>query len=122
VGAALVRRAAALLTLLFLVSTPVILGHAAVVALDVPVTAMTMLALYLLLRWFESPGVASGLRFGLAAGLAVATKMSAVPFIGVALLALVALAIDVGCAARRWHGWRLGVSAARHWRCCWPPW
>jgi hypothetical protein len=82
---------AALLTLAFLVSTPVILGHAAVVALDVPVTAMTMLTLYLLLRWFESPRLASGLRLGLAAGLAIATKMSAVPFIGIATLCLIAL-------------------------------
>ncbi len=85
--------AAALLTLLFLVTTPVILGHAAVVALDVPVTAMTILTLYLLLRWFESPTLAAGLRLGLAAGLAVATKMSAVPFIGVAGLTLVALRV-----------------------------
>jgi hypothetical protein len=81
----------ALATLVFLVSTPVILGHAAVVALDVPVTAMTVLTLYLLLRWFQSPGIASGLRLGLAAGLAFATKMSAVPFIGVAALSLIAL-------------------------------
>jgi 4-amino-4-deoxy-L-arabinose transferase-like glycosyltransferase len=84
-------RAQALLALLFLVSTPVILGHAAVVALDVPVTAMTILTLYLLLRWFEAPSIASALRLGLAAGLAVATKMSAVPFIGVAALTLIAL-------------------------------
>ena len=83
--------AAALVTLLFLVSTPVILGHAAVVALDVPVTAMTIMTLYLLLRWFEAPSIAAGLRLGLAAGLAVATKMSAVPFIGVAALSLIAL-------------------------------
>lgn len=81
----------ALLTLLFLVTTPVILGHAAVVALDVPVTAMTIMTLYLLLRWFESPTVAAALRLGLAAGLAVATKMSAVPFIGVAALSLIAV-------------------------------
>ncbi|MFI4869292.1 MAG: glycosyltransferase family 39 protein [Steroidobacterales bacterium] len=81
----------ALVTLLFLVSTPVILGHAAVVALDVPVTAMTILTLYLLLRWFESPTLAAALRLGLAAGLAVATKMSAVPFIGVAALSLIGL-------------------------------
>jgi hypothetical protein len=83
--------AAALLTLLFLVSTPVILGHAAVVALDVPVTAMTILSLYLLLRWFQAPGMATALRLGLAAGLAVATKMSAVPFIGVAAATLIVL-------------------------------
>lgn len=61
------------------------------VALDVPVTAMTILTLYLLLRWFESPTVAAAARLGVAAGLAVATKMSAVPFIGVAALSLMAL-------------------------------
>jgi 4-amino-4-deoxy-L-arabinose transferase-like glycosyltransferase len=47
--------AAAVAASVFLVSTPVILGHAGVVAVDVPVTAMMMLALYLLLRWFEAP-------------------------------------------------------------------
>jgi hypothetical protein len=57
----------------------------------VPVTAMTMLTLYLLLRWFQAPGIGSGLRLGLAAGLAIATKLSAVPFIGVAALSLIAL-------------------------------
>jgi 4-amino-4-deoxy-L-arabinose transferase-like glycosyltransferase len=82
---------AALAALVFLVSTPVILGHAAVVALDVPVTAMTMLSLYLLLRWFESPSMGAALRLGFAAGLSVATKMSAVPFIGVAAVSLVVL-------------------------------
>src|ERR1039457_1511905 len=40
--------AAALLAVLFLVSSPVILGHAAVVALDVPVTALSVASLYLL--------------------------------------------------------------------------
>jgi 4-amino-4-deoxy-L-arabinose transferase-like glycosyltransferase len=81
--------AAAVLALLFLISSPVILGHAAVVALDVPVTGLIMASLYLLLRWFQAPGVARGLGLGLATGLAVATKMSAVPFIGIAALALV---------------------------------
>jgi len=82
---------AAALTALFLASTPVILGHAAVVAVDVPVTALTTLALYLLLRWFDAPSVGTALWLGLAAGLAVATKMSAIPFIGIAALSLIAL-------------------------------
>jgi len=81
----------ALLAVLFLVSTPVILGHAAVVALDVPVTALTMMSLYLLLRWFEQPSVPRALGLGLCIGLAVATKLSAVPFIGIALLTLIGL-------------------------------
>jgi 4-amino-4-deoxy-L-arabinose transferase-like glycosyltransferase len=79
---------AALLALVFLVSCPVILGHASLVALDVPVTALIMASLYLLLRWFEKPSLARGTALGVACGLAVATKMSAIPFIGVAAVTL----------------------------------
>jgi len=82
---------AAVAATLFLVSAPVILGHAALVAVDVPVTAMIMLSLYLLLRWFEAPTIAAGARLGIATGLAVASKMSAIPFIGIAALSLLAL-------------------------------
>jgi Dolichyl-phosphate-mannose-protein mannosyltransferase len=82
---------AALLSVLFLVSSPVVLGHAAVVALDVPVTALTVASLYVLLRWFELPSVRRALALGLVVGLAVATKMSAVPFIAVAAATLVLL-------------------------------
>jgi hypothetical protein len=84
---------AALLAVAFLVSTPVILGHAAVVALDVPVTALIMLSLFLLLRWFEQPRPTRAAALGLATGLAFATKLSAVPFIGIAALALIALRV-----------------------------
>jgi uncharacterized membrane protein len=82
---------AALLAAALLVSTPVILGHASVVALDVPVTALIMLSLWLLLRWFEDPSPARAAALGLGAGLASATKLSAVPFIGIAALSLIAL-------------------------------
>jgi 4-amino-4-deoxy-L-arabinose transferase-like glycosyltransferase len=95
----------ALLAVFFLVCTPVILGHAAVVAVDVPVTALTMLTLYLLLRWFESPNLAAATQLGLAAGLAMATKMSAVPFIGIAALTLIALRLLF--APRRPLSWQL---------------
>ncbi len=79
---------AALLSTLFLMATPVILGHAAVVALDVPVTALITLSLYLLLRWIETPTWPRASRLGLATGLATATKLSAIPFMGVAAVAL----------------------------------
>ncbi|HEY5019758.1 MAG TPA: hypothetical protein VII17_01950 [Steroidobacteraceae bacterium] len=82
---------AASLALVFLISSPVILGHAAVVALDVPVTALVMASLYLLLRWFQTPSAARGMALGLGVGLAVAAKMSAVPFIGIAAMTLVLL-------------------------------
>jgi len=49
--------AVAWLTSAFLLSTPVLLGHAGVVALDVPVTALCTLSFYLLLRWLESPSL-----------------------------------------------------------------
>ncbi len=83
--------AAAMLAVVFLVSTPVILGHAALVALDLPVTSLTMASLLLLLRWFERPSLPRSLALALCIGLAVATKMSAIPFIGVAALTLVGL-------------------------------
>ncbi len=104
--------AAASLALLFLISSPVILGHAAVVALDVPVTALVMASLYLLLRWLQTPSVARGLALGLGIGLAVATKMSAVPFIGIAALTLVLLRFALAPAPSRWPLRRGAVSGA----------
>jgi 4-amino-4-deoxy-L-arabinose transferase-like glycosyltransferase len=83
--------AEALMATLLLVATPVILGHAAVVALDVPVTAMIMLALYRLLRWFEAPTWRAALYLGLSAGLAMASKISAIPFLGVCAISLLLL-------------------------------
>ncbi|HMI38123.1 MAG TPA: hypothetical protein VK505_10920, partial [Steroidobacteraceae bacterium] len=74
----------------FLLSTPVILGHAGVVALDVPVTALCTLSFYVLLRWLESPSLGCAALLGLVVGLAVSTKLSALPFIGLAGLALLA--------------------------------
>jgi len=102
--------AAALLATVFLVSTPVVLGHSAVVAVDIPVTAMIMLALYLLLRWFEQPTLGAGLALGLASGLAVATKMSAIPFLGVAALSL--FAVRLGLMRRAPLSWQLARRAS----------
>jgi 4-amino-4-deoxy-L-arabinose transferase-like glycosyltransferase len=87
--------AAALLATSLLAATPVILGHASVVAVDIPVTALTMLSLYLLLRWFETPTWPAAIRLGLAAGLATATKLSAIPFLAVAGASLLLLAVSL---------------------------
>ena len=76
------------LSTLFLLSTPAILGHAGVVALDVPVTALCVLSFYFLQRWIAAPTAQRGAALGLAAGLAVSTKMSALPFIGIAAVVL----------------------------------
>jgi hypothetical protein len=75
--------------LAFLASTPVLLGHAGFVALDVPVSALCVLSFWLLQRWVESPTLGRGLLLGLGAGLAVSAKLSALPFL--ALVAIVLL-------------------------------
>jgi 4-amino-4-deoxy-L-arabinose transferase-like glycosyltransferase len=74
-------RPAAWLSCLFLLTTPTVLGHAGVAALDIPVTALCILSLYWLLRWVEAPTTANGVWVGISVGLAFSTKLSAVPFL-----------------------------------------
>ncbi len=96
---------AALLAVLLLVSVPPVLGHGALASLDVAAAATILLALYALQRWLVSADLRDAAWFGLAAGVAVATKFSAVPFVG---LALVTLAV-VQAAVR----WRTAALATR---------
>ncbi len=87
---------AALLSVLLLVSVPAVLGHAALASLDVAAAATCLLALYTLQLWVVSARLRDAALFGLAAGLAVGTKFSAVPFIGLALPALALVQTSVG--------------------------
>jgi 4-amino-4-deoxy-L-arabinose transferase-like glycosyltransferase len=91
----------ALLTVLLLASVPPILGNGALASLDVAAAATMLLAFYALQRWIVSATHKDALWFGLAAGVAVATKFSAVPFLGLALpvLALVRLGLSRNRAA-----------------------
>jgi hypothetical protein len=77
----------AILATALVVATPAIIGHAAVAALDIPMVGTTMFAFYLLIRWFDMPSIKRAFCFGLAAGLAAATKLSALPFIGLVAFA-----------------------------------
>ena len=79
---------AALLAVVLTVSVPPVLGHAALASLDVAAAATTLLALYALQRWLVSARLSDAVFFGLASGVAVVTKFSSVPFIGVSLIAL----------------------------------
>jgi len=79
---------AALLAVLLLVSVPPVLGHAALASLDVAAAATILLALYALQCWITSARRRDAVLFGLASGLAVITKFSAVPFIAVSLIVL----------------------------------
>lgn len=79
---------AALLAVVLLISVPAVLGHAGLASLDVAAAATMLLAFYALQRWLSSARLADAGGFGVASGIAVATKFSAVPFVGLALPAL----------------------------------
>ena len=85
----------ALLAVTLLAAVPPILGHAALATLDVPAAATTLLALYMLQRWLSGGSWRDAVSFGVAAGVATATKFSAIPFLGLGLLALAAIHISV---------------------------
>ncbi len=101
---------------LFLGSTPAILGHAGVVALDVPVTALCVLSFWLLQRWIIAPTLKRSIAMGVVVGLAVSTKISAIPFLalgGIAMLA-VQLLLDRGNASGAAPERRLPASLLRY--------
>jgi hypothetical protein len=75
--------ATAYVSILLLITTPQILGHAGIAALDVPGAATCTLAFYCMWRWLQSHTWQHALLFALTSGLAVATKLSALPFIAV---------------------------------------
>jgi hypothetical protein len=81
-----------------LAAVPAVLGNAALASLDVAAAATILLALYTLQRWLISGTPRDAAYFGLASGIAVGTKFSGVPFIG---LALVVLAIVRWMLARK---------------------
>lgn len=100
----------ALLAVLLLVCVPPIIGHSALAALDIPGAATTLLALFLLQLWLVRGWRRDAVLFGLAAGVAFCTKLSAIPFIGLGMLVLLLLRafLSVAPAAvsvqRRWVG------------------
>jgi len=60
---------------------PVVIAHSAVATTDIPLTAFFVLAVYTFTRWLSAPGWRTAAAFGIAAGLAIATKLSAVAFL-----------------------------------------
>ena len=92
------RSYGALLAVALLATVPPILGHAALASLDVAAAAVILLALYALQLWLSSGRSRDAALFGLASGVAVATKFSAVPFLA---LSLPVLAIARSVLARR---------------------
>jgi 4-amino-4-deoxy-L-arabinose transferase-like glycosyltransferase len=78
----------ALTAVLLLATVPPIIGHAALAALDIPGTATTLLALYMLQKWLGSGSRRDAILLGLATGVAVGTKLSALPFLALGALVL----------------------------------
>jgi Dolichyl-phosphate-mannose-protein mannosyltransferase len=90
---------------------PTVLTHSSVATTDLPLTAMLCWALYAFTRWLEQPSPKTGALFGVASGLALATKLSTLVF-----LPACALPIIVAYARTKNLNWRvlirgLGVAA-----------
>ena len=80
----------ALLAVLLTASVPPILGHAALATLDVAAAATVLLALYAAQCWLSRARWQEAMFCGLATGVAVGCKFSAVPFLGLGFAVLVA--------------------------------
>jgi hypothetical protein len=71
-----------------LLTTPAILGHAGLATTDMALTGAVTLALWSFVRWLERPGLARGALLGFAIGVAVMSKYSAVPLLGLSFLTI----------------------------------
>ena len=76
----------ALLAALAFTGMPAILGHAGVATTDMALTAFLLATMFAAAIWAESPTIVHSLFFGLAGGLAVLSKFSALPFFGLAAI------------------------------------
>ena len=90
-GRTVLGRGGALFAALLIATLPPMLGHGALATLDVPSAATCLLALDAVRRWLASGRLASALWMGLTLGLAIGTKLSALPFCGLGGLVLLGL-------------------------------
>jgi 4-amino-4-deoxy-L-arabinose transferase-like glycosyltransferase len=90
----------------FLVTNPNVLAHAGLATTDLACAAATVLAIFAAIRWAGRPTPAGALFTGLAVGLAICTRLSALAFVGGAL--------GVCYLARGWaeRRWRFGDDSA----------
>lgn len=107
---------------------PPILAHFGLATTDGPMLAMCTTALFAMMRWLEMPNVRTGAWLGIASGLAVVTKFSAIPYLGLVGLLLAAAYLwslrytpasvgtihpDTGDGATTRHAWSWrGVSVS----------
>jgi len=112
-GPAVALGAVACLTL-----SPPILGHFGVATTDGAMFAMFAATVYALMLWLDAPSVPRGVGLGIATALAVVSKLSALPYLGVTAVLVV--------AARLWSlrgvssGEAAGSLGAAHEQPTWP--
>jgi hypothetical protein len=78
----------ALLAVGLLAMVPPVLGHSGVATLDIAAAGTVLLALYAAQCWVSAERWRDAAFFGLAAGVAVGSKFSAIPFLGLGVVAL----------------------------------
>ncbi len=88
--------AAAVFTML-----PTVLAHSGLATTDIPFTAMFCWALYAFTLWLREPRMRTAVHFGIASGLALCTKFSAVVFLPACGTAIFALYLAAG-----YRNWR----------------
>ena len=93
----------ALIATLLFTTLPVVLAHSGVATSDMAITATSTLALLAFTSWLDRPTLTKGAAAGIAAGLALLSKFSALVFLPVGALAIVAV---------RWLAQRRGAELA----------
>ncbi|MEN8196817.1 MAG: glycosyltransferase family 39 protein [Pseudomonadota bacterium] len=94
-----------ILSLFLTAGTPLVLAHSGLATNDAAAAAMLMLGLYAFVRYLERQTPGNALIFGVAAGLALATKFSAVLYLPLGITVLVFFYADrlkAGTGARAW--------------------
>jgi hypothetical protein len=84
-------RGTAVCSVLLLTLIPPVLGHAGLATLDMAAAATVMLALYLFLRWIESPNWSQTVLLGVGLAAAFLSKFSSFAFLPVCFAATVAV-------------------------------
>jgi len=70
---------------------PVVLAHSGLATTDIPLTACYIIAVYAFTRWLEEPNRRTTVLFGIATGVALATKLSTLAFLPATILGILPL-------------------------------
>ncbi len=103
-------RLTALVAVLLYTVSPNVLAHAGLATTDIGCAATMVATLYAFTLWLERPTAKRGLLLGLAGGLALITKFSAIVFLPACIAAIAIL-----CWFMAGNGWRAQIRRGRRW-------